>query len=169
MFQTYAFLDPGSNTTFCTDKLINRIGATGKEVTLSLTTMDNDNVKSQSLLVNLEVSDLQGHNTVELRNVFSRAKLPVAADDKPVQSDVDKWPYLKGINLPDIEAADIEAEVELLIGSDVPKALEPREVKRSEDGGPYAVRTLLGWAINGPLGRPNSSSRLQIVSSPVPI
>ena len=73
--------------------------------------MDNDNVKSQSLVVNLEVSDLQGDNTVELRNVFSRAKLPVAADDRPVQIDVDKWPYLKDINLP-----NIDAEVELLIG-----------------------------------------------------
>ena len=64
---------------------------------------------------------------------------------------MDKWPYLKDINLP-----NIDAEVELLMGSDVLKALEPQEVKRSEDGGPYAVRTLLGWTINGPLGRPTS-------------
>ena len=152
--QTYAFLDPGSNTTFCTDKLIDRLGATGRKTTLSLTTMDNDNVKSQSLMVNLEVSDLQGQNTIEMRNVFSRAKLPVAVGDIPVQSDVDRWPYLKDINLP-----YIDAEIDLLIGNDVPKALEPQEVKRSEDGGPYAVRTLLGWTINGPLGRPNSLSR----------
>ena len=39
------------------------------------------------------------------------------------------------------------------------KLLEPHEVLRSEDGGPYAVRTLLGWTINGPLGRPSKSSR----------
>jgi len=57
------------------------------------------------------------------------------------------------INLPCIEAA-----VDLLIGSDVPKALEPQDVKRSNDGGPYAVRTLLGWTLNGPLGRSNSSN-----------
>ena len=107
--QTYAFLDPGSNTTFCTDKLMDRLGATGRKVALSLTIMDNDNVKSQSLVVNLEVSDLQGANIVELRNVFSRAKIPVAADDRPVQSDVNKWSYLKDINLP-----SIDAEVELL-------------------------------------------------------
>ena len=40
----------------------------------------------------------------------------------------------------------------------MPKALEPQEVHRSEDGGPYAVQTLLGWTINGPLGRPSKSS-----------
>ena len=42
-------------------------------------------------------------------------------------------------------------------GSHIPKALEPQEVKRSEDGSPYAVGTLLGWTINSPLGRLTSS------------
>ena len=152
MFQTYAFLDPGSNTTFCTDKLIEHLGATGRKAMLFLTTMDSDNVKSQSLVVNLEVSDLQGRNVIELSNVFSRAKLPVTVDDIPVQSDVERWFYLKDINLP-----CIGADIELLIGSDAPRLLEPHEVQRSEDGGPYAVRTLLGWTINGPLGRPSKS------------
>ena len=153
MVQTYAFLDSGSNTTFCTNMLMEHLGVTGKKATLSLTTVDQDNVKSESLVVNLEVSDLQGLNTIELCNVFWRAKFPVAVDDIPLQSDVDRWPYLKDINLP-----YIEAEVDLLIGSDVPKALEPQEVKRSDGGGPYAVQTLLGWTLNGPLGRPNSSN-----------
>ena len=35
--QTYAFLDLGSNTTLCIDKLIDHLGATGRKV-LSLTT-----------------------------------------------------------------------------------------------------------------------------------
>ena len=35
----------------------------------------------------------------------------------------------------------------------MPKALEPKEVKESQDGGPYATRTLFSWAINGPQGR----------------
>ena len=113
MFQTYAFLDPGLNSTYCTDKLIDRLGATGRKAMLSLTTMDSDNVKSESLVVNLKVSDLQGHNVIELLNVFSRAKLPVTVDDIPVQSDVERWFYLKDINLP-----CIDADIELFIGSD---------------------------------------------------
>ena len=140
------------NTTFCTDKLIERLGTTGRKAMLFLTTMDNDIVKSESLVVNLEVSVLQGCNVVELSNVFSQAKLPVTVDDIPVQSDVERWFYLKDINLP-----CIDVDIEFLIGSDVPKLLEPHEVQRSEDGGPYAVRTLLGWTINGPLGRPSKS------------
>ena len=154
MVQTYAFLDPGSNTTFCTDKLIECLGATGREATLSLATMDSDNVKSDSVVVNLEVSDLQGRNVLELSNVFSRAKPPVTVEDIAVQSDVKRWFYLKDIYLP-----CTDANIELLIGNDVPKALEHQKVQRSENGGPCALRTLLGWTINGPLGRPSKSSR----------
>ena len=53
----------------------------------------------------------------------------------------------------------MDNDIELLICSDAPKVLESPEVLRSEDGGPYVVRALLGWNINGPLGRPCKSSR----------
>ncbi len=46
----------------------------------------------------------------------------------------------------------IDADVELLIGMNVPRALEPLEVIRSVDKGPYAIKTMLGWTVNGPLG-----------------
>ena len=37
--------------------------------------------------------------------------------------------------------------------SDVPQVLDPLEIKHSQDGVPYASRTRIGWAVNGPLGR----------------
>jgi len=80
--------------------------------------------------------------------VFSTPALPISSENIPSQDDVDRWPHLKGIRI-----AEIGAHVGLLIGHDIPKALELKEVKESQDGGPYATRTLLGWAINGPLGR----------------
>jgi hypothetical protein len=154
LITTYAFLDPGSNTSFCTQDLINRLGISGRETVLSLTTMDNENVKSKSFVVSLEVSDIQGQNVIELPTVFSRAKLPVAKEDIPSQSDVDRWPYLEGVNL-----HQVDANVDILIGNDVPKALEPKEIRESENGGPYAIRTLLGWTVNGPLGRQGYCAR----------
>ena len=51
---------------------------------------------------------------------------------------------------------EIDAEVGLLIGSDVPEALQPFEVRPSENGGPFATRTVFGWLLNGPLGRNKS-------------
>ncbi|KAL0176849.1 hypothetical protein M9458_029179, partial [Cirrhinus mrigala] len=40
---------------------------------------------------------------------------------------------------------------ELLIGANVPEALEPWQVVRGQRNGPYAVKTILGWTVNGPL------------------
>ena len=43
--------------------------------------------------------------------------------------------------------------MELLIGQDVPEALEPCEVRSCRGKGPYAMKTKFGWTLNGPLGR----------------
>ena len=39
--------------------------------------------------------------------------------------------------------------------------LDPIEVRNSENGGPYTTKTLLGWAINGPLFRQNKAKRIE--------
>lgn len=57
-----------------------------------------------------------------------------------------KWPYLKYVQLP-----YIYANVDLLIGTNAPKLMEPWKVINSQGEGPYAVKTLLGWVVNGPL------------------
>ena len=41
----------------------------------------------------------------------------------------------------------------ITIGSDVPQALQPCEIKQSQNGGPFATQTVLGWVLNAPLGR----------------
>ncbi|XP_067047856.1 uncharacterized protein [Acropora muricata] len=154
LISTYAFLDGGSNTTFCSDQLLGDLGVRGVDTTLSLTTMERENSKKASSLVQLEVFDLDENNFIELPLVFSTSVLPISSECVPRQEDVDRWPHLKGIRI-----AEIDARVGLLIGHDVPKALEPKEVKESQDGGPYATRTLFGWAINGPLGRNGNATR----------
>ena len=39
----------------------------------------------------------------------------------------------------------------LLIGTNCIKALEPLEIISGENGGPYAMRTRLGWTVIGPV------------------
>lgn len=46
---------------------------------------------------------------------------------------------------------DSTTEVGLLIGADCPNALEPKEVIPSQNDGPYAVKTELGWCVIGPV------------------
>ena len=61
-------------------------------------------------------------------------------------------------------AADFE--IELLIGADCAKTLEPQEVMPSKNGGPFAFRTTLGWCVVGLLAKlseKNSMSCHQII------
>ena len=115
---------------------------------LSLTTLETTNALTECSIVNLEILDLNEEHTVELPKVFSRPSLPISRENIANQHDVDRWPHMKGIKIP-----SIDAEVGLLIGSDVPEVLQPREVRGGTDGGPFATRTIFGWVMNGPLGR----------------
>ena len=150
--ETYAFLDTGSNTSFCSQKLMKQLNIKGKKTTLSLTTMEKAQSKTESSIVSLELSDLNGENLVRIGTVFSTPELPVTTRNLATKEDMNRW-----IHLADIEVHRIEADVGLLIGCDVPEVLEPIEIRRSQNGGPYATRAIFGWVINGPLGRNGTS------------
>eukprot|EP00794_Sanderia_malayensis_P011533 gene11533-12724_t len=146
--EAYAFLDDGSNTTFRTESLLQELNVEGKKTKLSLTTIQNENVPTHCSVVNLEIYDLSKKNLVELPKVFSTPSLPISTSSISRQVDVDRCPHLKGIHV-----KNINADIGLLIGSDVPEALQPKEVRESRNGGQFASRTMLGWVLNGPLGR----------------
>ena len=148
VIRTYAFLDSGSNTTFCTDTLLKKLGTNSKKTKLSLTTMQGENAPVECSVVNLEIADLAGNCDINLPIVYSRPSLPVPKEAIGKQEDVNRWPYLNGVKI-----QSIDAEIGLLIGSDIPQALQPCEIRQSENGGPFATRTVLGWVLNGPLGR----------------
>ena len=146
---TYAFLDNGSSATFCTESLMRKLGVDGTKVKISLSTLEKKNSPVDSYLIrDLVVSDLDENHFVHLPTLYTRPEIPVSKNDIPTQEDVDQWPHLDGVFIP-----QVDAEIGLLIASDVPKALDPVEVKHSQNGGPYATRTRMGWAVNGPLGR----------------
>ena len=148
MVETYALLDSGSTNTFCSDYLIQQLGIHGKKSNLLLTTLESENKDTDTMLVSLEVTDMDDRNMIELPCVYTRPVLPINVENIPVQEDVDRWEHLKGIKLPSLE----HKKVELLIGQDVPAVMAPIHMKKGRDGRePYAVKTILGWALNGPL------------------
>lgn len=54
------------------------------------------------------------------------------------QQELSQWPYLSEVTLP-----NINADVELLIGINVPKAMEPWQIIHSQGQGPFALKTIL--------------------------
>ena len=65
--------------------------------------------------------------------------------------DLSKWPHLKDLEIPDVD----DAQVTMLIGANVPEAQVQKEFRRGGSGEPYAVRTVLGWAVLGPVDAAN--------------
>ena len=152
---TYAFLDNGSSATFCTESLMKQLEVDGAKVKISLSTLEKKNSPVDSYLIrDLVVSDLDENDFVNLPILYTRPEIPVNVEDIPTQEDVDRWPYLHDVFIP-----HVDAEIGLLIASDVPEALDPVEMRHSQDGGPYASRTRIGWAVNGPLGRCRKGSQ----------
>ena len=147
--ETYALLDNGSNSTFCSVSLLERLRINGKKTRLKLITMGRSEEVESLIVRDLVVSDLDENVLIPLHEVLSRPVMPVARDEIPRQEDVERWPHLRG----HMYLTELDSQVDLLIGADVPEALQPREVIPAIDGGPYATRVDLGWVMNGPTGR----------------
>ncbi|KAL0176346.1 hypothetical protein M9458_028676, partial [Cirrhinus mrigala] len=143
---TYAFLDPGSSASFCSDNIMHQLNVNGRRTEVALRTMGQEQTVRCYELTGLEVGNIDGSEFIELPIVYTQANIPVSKDNLFTQNDLKRWPYLSGITL-----KSIDADVEMLIGMDVPKAMEPWQVLNSQNDGPYAVKTLLGWVVNGPL------------------
>ena len=141
--RTQALLDPGSNRTFCSMQLLDKLKVNGVKLDFDLKTL-NDSKDVRAEEVSFEVSGKNKHS-VKLYRVLAVKGFPVLSGSVANADNLMKWEHLSDVDLPD------DSDVQLLIGQDHPHLLKPLEVRCSDECGPYAVRTSLGWTINGPL------------------
>ena len=148
MVETYAFLDQGSSASFCTVDLMDRLNLAGRKTKILLRTMGQEKMVDSFIVPDLEVAGLVSDVYWDMPDLFTQHRMPVNRCHIPSQQDLEDWPHLKHVHLP-----KIDAQVELLNGMNMPRALEPLEVIWSVEEGPFAIKTVLGWTVNGPLDR----------------
>ena len=124
-----------------------QLSVRGRKTEILLQTMNYEKPVKTYELSGLEVCSLDGNDFIELPEVFTQHTIPINRLNIRSEEDIKQWPYLDEVKL-----KFIGAEVNLLIGVNVPKAMKPLKVINSQDNGPYAVLTHLGWIVNGPLG-----------------
>ena len=146
--RTYAYLDNGSNAVFCTERLRNMLYLKGRKTKVQIQTITGEKVSETHLLKNLEVLDLDEEHVIKIPEVFTQDKIPASAEEIITEEDLEDWPYLEDVNLPELE----ERHIDILIGNNIQKAMEPFEVINSQGDGPYAVKSLLGWSVHGVKG-----------------
>ena len=96
---------------------------------------------------------------LDLPRTFTRHVIPVERDEIPQPDVICKMSHFKKIS-EEIPPYMADIEVGLLIGLSCPSAPRPREIVYGKDLAPYAVRSLLGWYINGPFYNPQQSGRI---------
>ena len=146
---THAFLDGGSDTTLCLQSLIQDLAVEdAKPVQYMMTTVNSQQQKT-GYEVQLSVESIVGGDKFQLDGVLTTDNLPVTLRHVATNNEVQKWPHLQDIVLP--ETGD--KQVTILIGSDRPDLIDNYIDRRDgERGEPCAVKTPLGWTVYGPMG-----------------
>ena len=97
---------------------MDRLGIQGERMRLKLTMMGRTEDMYSIIENSLVVSDLDENAVIPLCEVSSRPSMPIMEDEISKQ-DVHQWPHLRGY-------VELDSHVDLLIGSDIPEALQPR-------------------------------------------
>lgn len=140
---TYAFLDPGSTASFCTEALMNKLNLTGRKTSILLRTTGQEKVIGSHIVSDIGVAGMDTDCLVDC--LWLEWTQTVHQGNIPPRQDLQRCPHLEGV-----EITEIDTGVDLFIGTNIPKVLEPWEVVRGLEAGPYAVKILLGWTVNGP-------------------
>lgn len=89
--------------------------------------MIQEQVVKTCMMTGMEICGLESNEYLKRPEVYSYSMIPVRAENIPFQEDVNQWPYLHEVKIP-----QITAEIVLLIGNNVPRALEPCMVINSQ-------------------------------------
>ncbi|XP_066937337.1 uncharacterized protein [Macrobrachium rosenbergii] len=106
-----------------------------------------DPVFSREALGKVSLLQRQRHITAQ---VFTQRDIPVNHDQIPRYEMLKDWPHLSSV-IDKIPLYQAELDIGILIGSNCPTALQPLEVVPTSGYGPFAVRYLHGWTVNGPV------------------
>ena len=161
--KTYALLDGGSQGTFVDEDILHDLDVVGRDTSLSIKTLHGERkeqcVAVEGLMVSSTHSD-ESYYPLLLPRTYSQHDLPVDEEDIPTNKRLSKWEYLEPI-FKFLPSSANRIKVGLLIGSNCPGALEPLAVIPSENNGPFAYQTRLGWCVSGPIDPLDSNSKKQ--------
>jgi len=149
--KTNALLDPGGTRTFCDISLVQELCLEQKKQMLNLDTLHG----SQEVHGHEVSFEIKGNCRKAKPRYLDRVFAMKLPSLRNTVGDISQWKHLHGLALP------MDEEVRLLVGQDNGHLMRPLEVRYGGDHAPYAVRTALGWMLNGPLGsvRPGIASK----------
>ena len=132
---------------------------------MELTTLTATKMHLNTTVVTLDITNMND-KTCYTVNAVVQPDLNIDTSGISSQLDIEKWPHLSDLTIPEVDGKSVE----LLIGQDSSYLLVPKEIRRGNNGEPFALLTPLGWAINGPIdadGKCPSSSHFVQTHAPL--
>lgn len=146
--EAYAILDDGSERTIILQEAVQKLNLKGQPEDLVLRTVRQDTQTIHGAAVTFTVSSVAyPRKPFRIRSAFTANSLGLAEHTHPVKVLQKRYKHLAGLPLQHLH----KVKPVVLIGSDCPHLITPIEpVRLGPPGGPAAVRTRLGWTLQGP-------------------
>ena len=93
-----AFLDQGSTTTLCDERLLKSLGISGQKTSYSITTVNQTSEQLHGRKAELLISAVTSNETMKLKNVYCVDKLPIGPNPKLTEDDLTRRHELKKCN-----------------------------------------------------------------------
>ena len=150
MVTTYAILDNCSQGSFILGSVVKKLEIQGIKTTLKLKTLHGERFEGTFAIAGFKLIGIHGDtNWLALPKLYSRREIPVVKEETATPTKIKEWECLQLISNKIVQNDDVH--VGLLIRANCMKALEPTWILQSQDGGPYAYKTRLGWCVVGPI------------------
>ena len=158
---TFALLDPGAQTSLCSNELADHLDIPGESQELCVQTVEGSGRTQRARKMEMELSGLSTAATkkrITVPEVWAVPRLNISLPRVNRQHKA-KWQHLEDLDIPDCSSGDVE----LLLGANVIEAVIQHEARAGQPGQPVAVRTDFGWALTGAVHGPASESFRQIM------
>ncbi|XP_066918134.1 uncharacterized protein [Clytia hemisphaerica] len=155
---TFAVLDNCSQASFISEDILSMLSIPTERTNLTVDTITSCKTEACHVVSGLKVKGLHAGDGswTSLPKLFSKSYIPVDQSEIPTSKSIQAWPYLKSIESELPNTASLK--IGILVGGNCPKAIEPVKTIASQDDGPFAYKTKLGWCVVGPICSPRSKS-----------
>ncbi len=145
---TYAVLDDGSERTMLPPEAVDQLGLQGRQEDLVLRTIRQMSRTLKGSSVSFCITPLAyPKRSFRITETFTSQRLSLADHSYPISMLKRKYKHLAGLPIKPFE----QVKPLVLIDVDHPHLLTPIEpVRLGPPGGPAAIRTRLGWTLQGP-------------------
>ncbi|MBM6549290.1 hypothetical protein [Streptococcus dysgalactiae] len=136
----------------------------GEEALISVQTV-NSQRSEKCQRMNFRVESVDGTECLQVDNAYSVHDLPLGTACLPKSVELSHWKHLSDVVFKDIG----EAKIEILLGCDTPEVHWPLDHRIGGRREPFAVKTVLGWVLLGPLRVDGSDSIVRHTTTNEPV